>query len=445
MASSMPVWSITRCKSVAVPPAKPTPHEFKNLSDHDSSEFLQMQVPFIHLYHCNPFMGGQNPAQVIRDAVAKALVFYYPFAGRLRKLPDEKLMVECTGEGVLFIEADAEFRIEQLGGAPKPPFPCMKELLYDIPGSTGIFDCPLVLIQVTRLACGGFILATRVNHMICDLTGYMQFMTAMAEIARGALAPSIRPIWQRDQLFNSSDPSCSSHQFDNEADLPIQLGHMEEQIFFFGPSEISALRKHVPPCFHPCSRFDLLTSCLWRCRTVALGVEPDKEVRLICMVNARAKCNPPLPAGYYGNVLAFSMVGTTAGKLCENPLEYTVELVKKAKAQVTAEYMQSAAVVRMGKPGLPSASVYCVSDFTRAELRDFDFGWGKAVFGGPAFGIMDHIMRLGSIYTRFRSSQGEDGVVVPVRLPVRAMKRFSAELKSMTTDPMHRSYIKSAI
>jgi hypothetical protein len=93
-------------------------------------------------------MHGQDPVKVIRDALAQTLVFYYPFAGRLRKGPGRKLVVECTGEGVMFIEADADVTLQQFGDALQPPFPCMEELLFEVPGSGGILNCPLLLIQV---------------------------------------------------------------------------------------------------------------------------------------------------------------------------------------------------------------------------------------------------------------------------------------------------------
>lgn len=86
--------------------------------------------------------------KVIRDAIAESLVFYYPFAGRLREGPGRKLMVDCTGEGVVFIEADADVTLSEFGDALQPPFPCLEELLYDVPGSAGVLNCPLLLIQV---------------------------------------------------------------------------------------------------------------------------------------------------------------------------------------------------------------------------------------------------------------------------------------------------------
>ena len=86
--------------------------------------------------------------KVIREAIAKALVFYYPFAGRLRECAGRKLVVDCTGEGVMFIEADAEVTLEQFGEELQPPFPCLEELLYDVPESAGVLHCPLLLIQV---------------------------------------------------------------------------------------------------------------------------------------------------------------------------------------------------------------------------------------------------------------------------------------------------------
>ena len=57
-------------------------------------------------------------------------------------------MVDCTGEGVLFIEADADVTLKQFGDALQPPFPCWEELLYDVPGSQGVLNTPLLLIQV---------------------------------------------------------------------------------------------------------------------------------------------------------------------------------------------------------------------------------------------------------------------------------------------------------
>ncbi len=94
-------------------------------------------------------MHGKEPVKVIREALAQALVFYYPFAGRLREgEPGGKLILECNAEGVMFIEADADVALEQFGDALHPPFPCVDKLLYDVLGSGEILNCPLLLIQV---------------------------------------------------------------------------------------------------------------------------------------------------------------------------------------------------------------------------------------------------------------------------------------------------------
>ena len=138
--------SVQRRKPVLVAPAEPTPHEFKPLSDIDDQETLRFQVPFIQYYNNKPEMKDRDPVAVIKEAVAKALVFYYPLAGRLREGPGRKLVVECTGEGVLFIEADANVKLEDFGEQLPPPLPWLSELLYNVPGSDGIVGNPLLLI-----------------------------------------------------------------------------------------------------------------------------------------------------------------------------------------------------------------------------------------------------------------------------------------------------------
>ncbi|KAF7112495.1 hypothetical protein RHSIM_RhsimUnG0223500 [Rhododendron simsii] len=147
--SSSSIWfTVTRQEPKLVVPAEPTPRELKQLSDIDDQEGLRFQLPTIMFYESNPSMDGEDPVSVIREALAKALSFYYPFAGRLVEGPNRKLLVDCTSEGVLFVEADAEVELNQLGDAILPGCPVLKELLHDVPGSDGILGCPLLLLQV---------------------------------------------------------------------------------------------------------------------------------------------------------------------------------------------------------------------------------------------------------------------------------------------------------
>ncbi|XVF56668.1 hypothetical protein PTKIN_Ptkin06aG0138800 [Pterospermum kingtungense] len=426
------VFTVQRHELELVVPTKPTPHEYKLLSDIDDQEGHRFQIRGLHLYMNNPSMQGKDPAKVIREALAQALVFYYPFAGRLREGPNRKLMVDCTGEGVLFIEADADVRLEEFGDVVCPPFPCMDELLYDVPGSNDVLNCPLLLIQVTRFKCGGFIFAHRFNHTMSDAVGLIQFMYAMGEMARGAPTPSIQPVWER-HLLNARDPpliTCVHHEFDHETATNgtiMPTDNLIHRSFFFGPTQISALRKLVPDNLR-CSTFDILSACLWLCRTKALELGPDEHVRFICIVNARFKFDPPLPLGYYGNALGNPAALTTAGKLCQNPLENAIELVKQSKAKVTEEYMKSTAdlLVIRGRRNVNTVGSFLVSDLTRARFREVDFGWGKAEFGGPISGS-----EIISFYTPSKNKRGEDGIVVPVCLPAPVMERFIKELDRM--------------
>jgi benzyl alcohol O-benzoyltransferase len=142
-------FTVRRREPELVGPAEPTPRETKRLSDIDDQETLRGQVPSMFLYRGGP-RAADDPAGVIRRALGEALVPYYPLAGRVREVEARKLVVDCTGEGIMFVEADADVRLSELeaAGLTMPPFPCADQLLFDVEGSSGILNSPLLLIQV---------------------------------------------------------------------------------------------------------------------------------------------------------------------------------------------------------------------------------------------------------------------------------------------------------
>ncbi|KAK4430471.1 Benzyl alcohol O-benzoyltransferase [Sesamum alatum] len=315
----------------------------------------------------------------------------------------------------------------------------MEELLYDVPGSSGILDCPLLLMQVTRLRCGGFIFALRLNHTMSDAFGLFRFLSTVAELAHGAEIPSILPVWQR-HLLSARDPphvSYTHHEYDiipdTNAKTLIPLDHMVQRSIFFGPAEISALRHRLSPHLRRCTTFELLAACIWRCRTIALSPHPDDEVRILCFVNGRRLFNPPLPAGYYGNAVATPVAISTAGNLCKQPLDFALELVIKTKSKVTEEYIKSAAdlMVMRGRPHFTVVRTYVVSDLAHAGHVDLDYGWGTPVYSGPTKGGVGVVPGLLSFHIPVKNNKGDRGILVPIWLPANAMEVFVKEVEKM--------------
>lgn len=146
-------FSVRRRERELVAPAKPTPYEFKMLSDIDDQDILRFNRSGILFYRHSPSKDGLDPVKVIKAAISETLVHFYPVAGRFRELrPTRKLVVECTGEGVVFVEADANFRMDELGTSLAPPVPCYDMLLCEPESPTAdVVDRPLLFIQVISM------------------------------------------------------------------------------------------------------------------------------------------------------------------------------------------------------------------------------------------------------------------------------------------------------
>lgn len=381
-------------------------------------------------------MASQDPAIVIKRGLSQAMVYYYPVAGRIREGPGGKLSIECNGEGILFFEADADVSLEELGTVPQPPFSFIDKINHDIWESVGIIDSPMVVVQVTRLSCGGFICTTMLNHTVCDGFGIGMFYHAAAEMSRGSSAPTILPVWERERLHARAPPrvTCVHHEFDDPPPDDDNSKAPKEPLsirsIFFTRKDLEGLRAQLPAHLRKsATTFDILTAYLWRCRTAALRLAPDEETRLIIAVNARGKLNPPLSEGFYGNAIILPATVTKAGKLMENKLEYGVELVRKVKAMATEEYVRSTAdlLVLKGRPHYTVHNTYLVADIRYAGHGELDWGWGKPSFGGPADVGEEFI----SFLLTFKNGKGENGILVPICLPESTMESFMIEFKKM--------------
>lgn len=129
-----------------VPPAEETKKGFYFLSNLDQN--IAVIVRTIYCFKSEE-RGNEDAVGVIRDALAKVLVHYYPLAGRLTISPEMKLIVDCTGEGAVFVEADAECELRELGDITKPDPVTLGKLVYDIPGAKNILEIPPLVAQVS--------------------------------------------------------------------------------------------------------------------------------------------------------------------------------------------------------------------------------------------------------------------------------------------------------
>jgi len=376
----------------------------------------------------------------VRHGLSAALVHYYPLAGRLREVDGRKLVVDCTGEGVLLVEADAEVCLWELEAAVlRPPFPYMDKLLFqtETEASSGVLNCPLLVIQVTRLLCGGFVFAFNYNHTMCDGIGLAQFLNAVAELARGVPAVSVTPTWSRE-LLNARIVIPPQHRGGQEAAAAtalVGLGDMVMQSFTFSPADVATMKKHLPPAPAPVpTTFETIAVFLWRARTMALQIPLGQDALLLIMANLRRAADMGLPAGYYGNAcVACTAMTKVAALYCgsSSSLAHLLGLVRKAKAAVTSSdesairSMVDQTVVR-GQPYLlPLANNFLLTDLRHAGFHGVNFGWGDPVFAGPTssyFGVSP-IMAM--------NEQEEEAVVVPVVLPQSAMERFAAEMQRL--------------
>ncbi|KAI3982708.1 hypothetical protein MKX01_010191 [Papaver californicum] len=386
-----------------VEPESPIPAahgDYLYLSNLDDMIGARVFTPTLYFFKANNQNSDRKfEPKILRDALAKVLVPYYPFSGRLRQTKNGKLEVFFgPNQGAVFVEAFSEMEMSDLGNLTVPN-PAWMPLIFRYPDEEAykVIDMPLVIAQVTSFKCGGFSLGLRLCHCLCDGLGAMQFVSAWPATARsGYLVTDPTPCWDRE-FFQPRDPPIVQFRHveftkvDDSSSLTRTLWQTKAiQKCYRISDEFQTLIKSLaqPNDGQGCTAFDAMAAHVWRSWVRALDVKPlDYELRLTFSVNARQKLiKPSLKEGFYGNVVCLACSTASVSQVINGELPKTTQLVREARKGVTQEYLRSTIdYIEVDRPQrLEFAGKLMITQWTRFGMYESaDFGWGVPVYAGP--------------------------------------------------------------
>ncbi|KAF8009722.1 hypothetical protein BT93_J0649 [Corymbia citriodora subsp. variegata] len=445
---------VTVKDAVLISPSEPTPSKILALSAVDSQLFLGFTIEYLLLYKPRPGSDRGHVTARLKAALARALVPYYPFAGRVRARPDgSRLEVVCRAQGALFVEAVADHIV--MGDFERPPKHVTEwRGLLSLHWADVLKEAPPLVVQLTWLRDGAAALAVGIKHCLCDGIGSADFLNSFAELARpgGGLALKLKAksrakaVWDRHLMdppmprrvpcggvhssgaqthpeFNRVPDLCSfTSRFVNESLVPTSIT--------FNGASVDELKRIASSAGRlgdsAFTSFEVVTAHIWRSWARSLNLPPNQTLKLLFSVNVRNRVKPSLPSGYYGNAFVLACSQATAKDLTEKGLGFATALVKRAKDRVDDEYVRTVVETVSESRACPdSVGVLIVSQWSRLGLDRVDFGMGRPVGVGPV--CCDRYCLLLPVHDR------SDAVKSMVALPASAVERYESLVKSPCT------------
>ncbi|KAL6850008.1 hypothetical protein ACP4OV_020635 [Aristida adscensionis] len=379
-------FAVRRTSRSYVRPSAATPSGSLELSAVDRLLGHRFMVRSLHVFahRHEPLPGGEHPPPprvVIREALGKALVDYYPFAGRLVDGPKgpATARVECTGEGAWFVDAVAGGTLQDAGLLDKRPFAVPEaDLLPDAAPGVDPRDIPLMM-QVTEFACGGFVVGLMSSHAMTDGLGAGQFLNAVADYARGLPKPRVTPVWARELV-----PSLPEVSSPPAVPWALRFRYLTVDLSRDGVDKVKS--RIMASTGQRCSTFDVVVAKVWQARTRALRL-PDPSTRVTLTIFANARHLLPKDgagagaAGFYGNCYYPATAAARSGEVEAADVASVVRMVREAKARLPGEVARWAAggLAReenpFYEPPIAHEALF-VSEWTRLGFAEVDYGWG---------------------------------------------------------------------
>ncbi|KAF3432075.1 hypothetical protein FNV43_RR26814 [Rhamnella rubrinervis] len=351
---------------------------------------------------------AEDVVERAKRALQKVLVAWYPAAGRFRINKETgKLEIDCNDKGVTVVTAMTNSKLEELGGELHQYKLCYEKLVPQLPVADNVSDNPLLVVQITKFACGGVSIGLGGGHALFDGVGAFNFLASWAHICSGKDENDLLlPNHSREALLNAIDDSPKSGPTSSsisssaansiyeqehivaiqdlygipmqvvasddrcwESALAIRLGGNDDSSQAAGLQHVTlSMKKEVVEEWKrlvvqrgklsKCSTFDFLCAHLWKI--------------------LEAGFNPHLvPTS--GNAFVLGSVSCRASDVMEEPLHITIGRIQAAKELITGEYIRLfAKALESPDKFFPSMrELTIVTDWLKFGFHALDFGWGK--------------------------------------------------------------------
>ncbi|KAL6848676.1 hypothetical protein ACP4OV_021259 [Aristida adscensionis] len=322
----------------------------------------------------------REPAETIRRALSQALVHYYPVAGRVVQAAgtgsggDPDFRLACTGEGVAFVAAAASCTLRDVRFLDAPLALPPADLALRYGGRPGVSD-PLLMVQVTEFACGGYVVAATWNHGLADAVGLAQFLRAVGELACGLPAPSVAPV-RRDESLPAEVPELLAAVLRRHPAgfKPVDFAYCDITIpWSFIDGVKAEFRGHPDAGGRSCTVFEAVTAAIWQCRARAIHADPGAPAPLVFAANLRRHVGAR--GGYYGNCLAAQLVVAASGAVAGGAVVDLVRLIKDAKERIPAPAQETTLDEQLAGALCGYNALY-VSSWGGVGMDGVDFGSG---------------------------------------------------------------------
>ncbi|KAL4573057.1 hypothetical protein LXL04_019850 [Taraxacum kok-saghyz] len=334
----------------------------------------------------------------LKTSLSITLQHFFPFVGNLIIFPSpdkkpEIRYVEGDSVKVTFAECNLDFN-DLTGNHPRDcdKFYHLVPLLKRTVEVSDFITLPVFSVQVTLFPNNGFSIGMTNHHSLGDASTRFCFLKAWASIANSGtdelfLTNGTLPVFDRLVKYPKLDESYLKYAkvetFNDDYQLPYLSGPTDKvrSTFILTRTILNGLKKLVSnqlPDLAYVSSFTVACGYIWSC--IAESRKDELEV-FGFPIDCRSRCDPPIPAAYFGNGVTFcwaaekpSLLSGKEGfvngaKLLGDCLHKTLtdkDGVVKDLGSFEDLFINVKPTSWIGVAGTPKLKFY-----------DLDFGWGK--------------------------------------------------------------------